>query len=809
MKSFLTTFLFCFIYLLTQAQNYRAIDSLKRVCYSAKHDTTQILALCYLAFEYRFKHLDSCFLLAEKALNRSKQINFGKGAGAAYSVLATAHERAGDKQKALELYQESLKVRETIGDKKGAANSLNNLAALYQSQGDFQKALEYYHKSLQIRTEINDKRGMAVSLNNIGSVHRARSDYPQALEFFFKSVKIKEEIKDGDLASSYINIGSIYGSLGNNSASLEYYQKSLKIAEGVGNKQQISLILNNIANVHSRQCNYTSALEYHRNSLKIKEEIKDKAGVAYSLSSIGLIYFRLNDYDSAMEYYQKSLNLAKQIGDKYLETQCLERIALTYLQINNHQQSIEYALKGLQLAKEISTLAYIASISKALYQIYKSTGEYMKALEYHELYKQTNDSIFNVEKSKAIANLEARAELEKKAKEIELLNKSKELLEKDNQLQKIENERQRNARIALEKQAEADRLRAAAQRERDAHKQDSLRILAEKRQLEAEKLKAREQELKAESKARQLEIVQEKEAREFQQKINYLVIAGLVISLVFVYLIYCSRQKEKHSKEIIAQQKDEILQKKETLEIQAHKLDQANKTKDKIFAILGHDLRSPINSLEGLLSLAEEGTVSQEEFLALLPYLHSNVKNVQNMLENLLQWSISQMQGMNTNPTNVSLSLIIVEKVELFSEIANKKGISISAQIEPNLNVWADVNHVRLLLQNLINNAIKFTPEGGKVIVNTYIEEEFVIVSITDTGIGMTEEQVEKLFKKNESFTTYGTSGEKGTGLGLQLCQEIVAKNGGKIWVVSQKDKGSTFSFSLPINISENQLVTS
>ena len=119
-------------------------------------------------------------------------------------------------------------------------------------------------------------------------------------------------------------------------------------------------------------------------------------------------------------------------------------------------------------------------------------------------------------------------------------------------------------------------------------------------------------------------------------------------------------------------------------------------------------------------------------------------------------------------------------------------------EVSQEITAWADENHVRLLLRNLINNSLKFTPEAGKIIISVQAVESKVIINIIDNGVGMSEEQAGKLFKHNNNFTTYGTNGEKGTGLGLQLCQEIVMKNEGEIWAISEQGKGSTFSFSLP-----------
>jgi signal transduction histidine kinase len=279
----------------------------------------------------------------------------------------------------------------------------------------------------------------------------------------------------------------------------------------------------------------------------------------------------------------------------------------------------------------------------------------------------------------------------------------------------------------------------------------------------------------------------------------------LVVVALLAYFMFLAQQKERKAKEYIAEQNEEILQQKEeinqqkdVLALQAKDLEQANQTKDKLFAILGHDLRSPIGSLEGVLNLLNMGVVSQEEFQSFVPQFHKNVKNMQQTLENLLQWSISQMQGINAVPSFVNMPALIEEKIGLFASVAQAKNITLSAQISKDLTVWADANHVRLLLRNLINNAIKFTPKDGKISLIADLQHDQIVVNVIDTGVGMSAEQVGKLFNKSQAFTTYGTSGEKGTGLGLQLCQEIVIKNGGTIWVESEQNKGSTFSFSLP-----------
>ncbi len=848
--------LFAFLSLVcltAQAQDKKALDSLMRVYNTAQHDTTKIMALTSIAHEYRNIKPDTCISIAEKALQISEKIEFERGKGWAknriargkltkqdfanamdlltqaqahfekandlkglawnYNILAYAYQQQNKTALVIEIYEKSIIIGEKIKDKQGIAAILSNIGVIYDIQGNFPLALAYYQKSLKIQEEIADKQGIAASLSNIGVIYLTQGNYPLALEYFQKSLKINEAIgnKQG-IAANLTNIGIIHDRQGNLTLALEYHQKSLKIREEIGDKQGIAANLSNIGVIYDMQGNKPLALEYYQKSLKIREEIGDKQGIAISLITIGSTYQTQGNYPLALAYLQKSLKINEEISDKQGQTYSLTGLADVAQKQKDYDKSIEYAQKSLQIAQEIEAPAEIKSASQTLYNSYKLKGDYVKALEYHELYKTTNDSLFNVDKAKKIANLEATVEIEKKAKEIEILNKNKELsqkekevLEKDLKLQSIEAERQKNAKLALEKEAEVKALFYQATQEKDKRKADSLRSLAQTKQLEVEKYLAQEQKLKAESQARKAELQASitqlqkgKEVKEFQRYIIYLIGALLVSALIFSYFIYRSRQKEIEAKQEVTQKNEEITQQNEEILLQSEMLEKANQTKDKLFAILGHDLRGPIGSLENVLNLMNMGVISYEEFQEFMPQFHKNVKNMQSTLENLLQWSISQMRGIHANPTVVGLCDVVKEKMQLFGEIAKAKNITLLMEVSEEIAVWADENHVRLLLRNLINNALKFTPEAGKITVITQAVESKIIINIVDTGVGMTPAQVGKLFKKNQNFTTYGTGGEKGTGLGLQLCQEIVAKNDGEIWVTSEVGKGSKFSFSLP-----------
>lgn len=266
-------------------------------------------------------------------------------------------------------------------------------------------------------------------------------------------------------------------------------------------------------------------------------------------------------------------------------------------------------------------------------------------------------------------------------------------------------------------------------------------------------------------------------------------------------------EKEKAQAEYIKlakQQKRELEEKVEArtkeLQVQSKYLEEVNATKDKLFSILGHDLRGPIANLKAMLDLAASNDISGEDFLQQTPALSRGVENVLYILEDLLQWSYAQRKGIKSFPVEIDLHTITNQKQEIFKELAASKKITLVNTVPPKSMAFADENQVKLILRNLISNAIKFTLPGGSIHISSVATPNTLLISVKDTGKGMTEEEMNKLFKATTNFTTTGTGGEKGIGLGLLLCKEMAESNAGKIWAASKKGEGSTFNFTLPVN---------
>lgn len=235
------------------------------------------------------------------------------------------------------------------------------------------------------------------------------------------------------------------------------------------------------------------------------------------------------------------------------------------------------------------------------------------------------------------------------------------------------------------------------------------------------------------------------------------------------------------------------------LEQKAEELETANLVKTRLFSIIGHDLRSPINSLRSLLGFVKTGHITQTEFEALLPTIQQSVSGIHITLENLLQWSVTQLHGITPTFSTLNIYKLVEENISLFGVIARDKQIELVNQVNEDITCMADENHLRLIFRNLLSNAIKFTHSGGKVIITNTTRDKLLCINIIDNGVGIASEKLENLFDNTRWVSQYGTKGEKGIGLGLQLCKEIMELNGGYFEVQSELGKGSTFTLCLPL----------
>jgi PAS domain S-box-containing protein len=228
------------------------------------------------------------------------------------------------------------------------------------------------------------------------------------------------------------------------------------------------------------------------------------------------------------------------------------------------------------------------------------------------------------------------------------------------------------------------------------------------------------------------------------------------------------------------------------------KLQQLNDTKNKLFSIIAHDLKNPINLLQGLVHISNDGGFEEDEQEIFIDRIQKNLGSVNHMMENLLLWARSQLDGYKIDKSICMMydEFLLVWKI--YKENALKKGINLESKIPKNHQVLMDRNHLQMILRNLLNNAIKFTPEGGSINIKTQKRNGSICLEISDTGKGMDEATQQAILKGQFVHSEYGTEGESGTGLGLSLCTEMLYQNNGQLELESVEGEGTTFRLLIP-----------
>jgi signal transduction histidine kinase len=284
----------------------------------------------------------------------------------------------------------------------------------------------------------------------------------------------------------------------------------------------------------------------------------------------------------------------------------------------------------------------------------------------------------------------------------------------------------------------------------------------------------------------------EKKQNELKRQEIYsmLIAAILGIILFFSVLFYRNmREKEKQNKLLTTQQAQ--------LELQKEELGKVNTTKDRLFSIVAHDLRAPLGSLRALLSLWDAKMLSPEKFEDISSKVKSNVNSLHVSLENLLQWSLSQLQGIESKPVRFDISEKVKEEIALLADLAELKNINVKNSIASDTFVEADINQIGVVVRNILSNAIKFTKLGGSICLSNTVKDNKVLIEIKDEGIGMSPDTVQKIFTVGNTNVRRGTANEKGTGLGLIVVKEFIEKNNGQLTIESAENKGTSICFSL------------
>jgi len=568
------------------------------------------------------------------------------------------------------------------------------------------------------------------------------------------------EIDNPELsATSLYMVGNAYYLLGDYPAGMNNYLQALEIWEKLSDSSKIASSYNNMGAVYLHMDDEQHALQYFKKSGVIFRALNDDKQLFSIMNNIGAVYLDHEIMDTAFQYFSEALDIAERHSNQVDLSIALANLGETALYMQLYSQAEEYQMRAYTISRQLGDLGMMATIKSNLGKLHLRRNEFPDALSSFQ-----ESLVF--------------------AKEINSLPIMQENYQNLAEYYSLKGEFRQALRLY----------------KLYANVKDS--ILSQEGMMEVKEL-----ELKFNARALQQEIELLRKDSEIQNLRQTRLKSG-IISLVFVllalalgFVFYFQRNQLKKETTKLLEEKNSQLEKAniKLLESEKH-LKELNSTKDKFFSIIGHDLRNPLNALLGFSELISGNSreYSTEEIQKYGKIINEAAKNIHQLIENLLEWSRSQSGKIEFNPQLADLSQLVNQIVKIFEIQAEKKKISIVSEVPEGIQVFADMNLLSTILRNLINNSIKYTPKQGKISIAAEQNQEGVSISISDSGIGMTKEQIDSLFSLAHGPSTPGTEEETGTGLGLILCKEFVDKHQGRIWVESQVNKGSTFSIMLP-----------
>jgi len=645
---------------------------------------------------------------------------------------------------------------ELLGD---AYNSLGNA---YSFIHENQKSLDYYTLSKKQRDKVGDLQKVAFTLNNMALVYADMGKYTEAIDAYKEVVEICEANEDYIFnAHILLGIAGVYKTVSDINKALEYGIKAANIFIHYKDQLGMASAYSFIGSLHRDLNNISLALEYYKKAYSIYVEQNDVSGISSSSNNLGIIYDELDENEKALDFYSKSLAIAMDEKDKRGIATALNNIGYLHAKIKNYRSALESYMSSLRTFKEIydysscmNTLNNIAWVHYHSKNIEKAMEYVLEALSYEP---KTTDLQYKAESQEILSKIYLYNQDYKKAFE-----HNAKFMELKDSLYNID----RNEKL-MEMQ---------------------VRFETERKEQEIQLLKKNDE-------IKNLEIKRQKNLQRFWW-------ASSVLLLVIAVLIYSNLQSKKSANQLLSEKNKQLEEANAKLKESEEHLKELNATKDRFFSIIAHDLKNPFNALLGFSEYLMNNfeTSSREESKEYIKIIYESAQNLFKLLHNLLQWSRTQLGTIVYKPELFPLLPSIHQEIEFLEKVTDNKNIKVVVRVENHLMVYADKNIISTVIRNLLSNAIKFSNIGGKIAVNAQEQDKYVEVSITDSGVGMSKDELDKLFRLDASFSTKGTADEEGTGLGLLLCKEFIEKNGGKIWVTSKKEKGSTFSFTLPIH---------
>lgn len=564
-----------------------------------------------------------------------------------------------------------------------------------------------------------------------------RLEYSEHLLELAKKAKSQEyQIK------AFMQIGIAHRFMSNLERALENLYKGADEAAGKAQfKNTLAEIYAEISTCYTQNGDSENALYFGSKTIKMLRELGRQQPLALSLLNYGYDYYLIGNYDSAMAYYDESEPILKKLKFDLGVAYIIGNRALVYWKLGDLEKAKKDLFEAIEILTPMGDQYGMADYYNQLGNIFLEEGEEDEAIKYTMM----------------------SLELAKEAGLKEQVRDASQLL---HQLHFKRN----NLAEALAYQTQYYAYKDSIQNLETTQRLGDLRTEYEVGRKQAEV---------------DLLLEQKRNNRIIMITIGVLLFAFICLAVI-VYSFF--KSKTRLSKQLEKQKDDLVV---------------LNHTKDKFFSIISHDLRGPVNSLNGLVTVSQlylkEG--KGDKINDMVDKMGESVDRLTKLLDTLLNWALQQRGHFPYVPERIDLGGLVKDVIDMFHDTAKSKNIELEFEADKAHFLRVDKNTTSTILRNLINNAIKFTNSGGHVKITAKADEDnkLCVVTITDNGVGIPQEKLDGIFNLDETISTKGTLGETGLGLGLQLVQEFVTMNKGKIEAESEVDKGTTFTISLPI----------
>lgn len=615
----------------------------------------------------------------------------------------------------------------------------------------------YYTKELiRLSEKQNNRNYQGFAYFNLGTFY-SEKNILKALGFANKSLSIFAEMDSlNSVAMVQTLIGSIYYYSGNYNKSYESFLESLKINEKKGNNHALGTDYNNLAIIHSAQKRQDKAIEFYKKALQLGEKYNDRELYPTLLLNISVSYSELDSLNQALQYAHMANDSLAKCKDIEIRPHILINLTEQYIKLKDlikAEAFLNEAEKNISENNNYYFLYYNITKGKLL----KLKQNYTEAIK---LYK------FCLKESRKEGILpfaqDASEELAKIYKKLNMYKESLYYTERFHAIKDSLSNSEKSKNITeLELQYKFD-------------KQIEINLKEE---------------------------LNQKKLLSLQQKIIIFSIAALVLAIIIVALtIYNYRIKHKSYK-MLSEMNRQIQKQSDEIKGQHDRLQQLNLSKDKINSIIAHDLKNQFNAMLGFTRLIIENwkDLDDNRKLLYLSKVDDAASHSFNLLNSLLEWSLSQTNSIKVKPECIELKIIADNAIANLEVQAKAKKITVENKIDFSTNVKADAIMISSVLRNIISNAVKFTNKNGRVEISCFSKEKgLVSIEIKDNGVGMSQDVLGNLFNIKTHTTTYGTGNEKGTGLGLLISKDFTELNKGRIDVESEIGVGTKFTITLP-----------